>query len=160
MFDVGCHDGELFRVIGPALREGVGLDPDLAGPLAGTNYSLRPGSFPADAPDEAGTFDAVCALAVLEHVRSDERSAFAAAAARLLRPGGEVILTVPAPAVDRLLDVMMAVGILDGMEADQHHGFKIADVEPLFSNEGLALERHEVFQLGLNHLFVFRRSPA
>jgi cyclopropane fatty-acyl-phospholipid synthase-like methyltransferase len=157
VLDIGCHDGELFRVIGPALREGIGLDPDLAGPLTGSNYSLRPGLFPDDAPDEAETFDAVCALAVLEHVGAGERAGFAAAIARLLRIGGEAILTVPAPAVDRMLDVMIGLGILDGMEADQHHGFQITEVEPLFSNAGLALERHEKFQFGLNHLFVFRK---
>ena len=43
------------------------------------------------------------------------------------------------------------------MEADQHHGFQIAEVEPLFAAAGLDLERHETFQLGLNHLFVFRK---
>jgi 2-polyprenyl-3-methyl-5-hydroxy-6-metoxy-1,4-benzoquinol methylase len=157
VLDIGCHDGELFRVIGPALREGVGLDAGLAGPLVGSNYTLRPGHFPDDAPDEAGTFDAVCALAVLEHVDASERAGFAGAAARLLRAGGELILTVPAPTVDRLLDVMIGIGILDGMEADQHHGFQIAEVEPLFSDAGLALERHERFQLGLNHLMLFRK---
>jgi SAM-dependent methyltransferase len=160
VFDIGCHDGELFRAIGPALRDGVGLDPDLAGPLTGANYSLSPGVFPADAPEESGTFDAVCALAVLEHVRSNERTGFAAGAARLLRPGGEVVLTVPAPAVDRLLDAMMAMRLLDGMEAEQHHGFQIADVEPLFTAAGLDLELHQPFQLGLNHLFVFRKPTA
>jgi cyclopropane fatty-acyl-phospholipid synthase-like methyltransferase len=157
VLDIGCHDGELFRVIGPALREGVGLDPALAGPLTGSNYTLHPGHFPGDAPDEAETFDAVCALAVLEHVGANERDGFAAAIARLLRAGGEAILTVPAPTVDRMLDVMIGVGILDGMEADQHHGFQIADVEPLFTKAGLALERHEKFQFGLNHLFLFRK---
>jgi SAM-dependent methyltransferase len=159
VFDVGCHDGELFRVTGPALREGVGLDPDLAGELEGVNYILRPGLFPDDAPDESATFDAVCALAVLEHIDATARVAFAAAIARLLRAGGEAILTVPAPTVDRMLDVMMRARIIDGMEAGQHHGFQIAEVEPLFSGVGLALDVHEKFQFGLNHLFVFRK-PA
>jgi 2-polyprenyl-3-methyl-5-hydroxy-6-metoxy-1,4-benzoquinol methylase len=157
VLDVGCHDGELFRAIGPALREGVGLDPDLAGPLTGANYVLRPGTFPADAPDEPGTFDTVCALAVLEHVPDGDRARFAAEMVRLLQPGGEVVLTVPSPTVDRLLDVMIRLRVLDGMEAGQHHGFRIEEVEPLFTGAGLVLERHETFQLGLNHLFVFRK---
>lgn len=160
VFDIGCHDGELFRLIGPALREGVGLDPALAGPLDGPNYVLRPGSFPADAPDEEGTYDTVCALAVLEHLRPAEAPEFAAVVARLLCPGGEVILTVPSPAVDRMLDAMIAVRVLDGMEADAHHGFQVAEVTPLFCGAGLVLERHERFQLGLNHLFVFRKPDA
>jgi 2-polyprenyl-3-methyl-5-hydroxy-6-metoxy-1,4-benzoquinol methylase len=160
VLDIGCHDGQLFRVVGPALREGIGLDPDLAGNLEGRNYVLRPGRFPDDAPDETETFDAVCALAVLEHIVGSERVGFATAIARLLRAGGEAILTVPAPTVDRMLDVMMRTRIIDGMEAGQHHGFQTAEVEPLFTGAGLALERHETFQLGLNHLFVFRKPGA
>ena len=160
VLDIGCHDGQLFRVIGPALREGIGLDPDLAGPLYGSNFSLRCGRFPDDAPDESETFDSVCALAVLEHIGADERPAFAAAVARLLRAGGEAILTVPAPSVDRMLAVMMRLRILDGMEVGQNHGFETAEVEPLFTQAGLVLARHRTFQLGLNHLFVFRKAPA
>jgi 2-polyprenyl-3-methyl-5-hydroxy-6-metoxy-1,4-benzoquinol methylase len=157
VLDIGCHDGHLFRMIAPALREGVGMDPDLAGPLCGTNFSLRPGHFPEDAPDEPETFDSVCALAVLEHIDANHRPAFAAAIARMLRAGGEAILTVPAPTVDRILAVMMRLRILDGMEVGQHHGFEIAEVEPLFVQAGLAVERHLTFQFGLNHLFVFRK---
>jgi 2-polyprenyl-3-methyl-5-hydroxy-6-metoxy-1,4-benzoquinol methylase len=158
VLDIGCHDGQLFRVIGPALREGIGLDPDLAGPLSGGNFSLRPGHFPEDAPDEPESFDSVCALAVLEHIGANERPAFAAAIVRLLRAGGEAILTVPAPTVDRILAVMMRLRILDGMEAGQHHGFQIAEVEPLFTRAGLVVERHFTFQFGLNHLFVFQKA--
>ena len=159
VFDIGCHDGALFRALGPALREGVGLDPDLAGPLAGPNYSLYPGWFPADAPAESEAFDAVCALAVLEHVEAPQRDDFAAAIAKLLVPGGDAILTVPAPAVDRMLDVMMRIRVIDGMEAEQHHGFAVSDVQPLFETAGLVLDRHEAFQFGLNNLFVFHK-PA
>jgi hypothetical protein len=52
---------------------------------------------------------------------------------------------------------MIRLRVLDGMEADQHHGFQISEVEPLFVSAGLVLERHETFQAGLNHLFVFRK---
>ena len=82
---------------------GSGWIRTLAGSLSGHNYALHPGTFPDDAPEESGTFDAVWSLAVLEHVRAGERAGFAAATVRLLRPGGDAVLTVPAPAVDRLL---------------------------------------------------------
>lgn len=159
VLDIGCHDGELFRVIGPGLREGIGLDPGLAGPLRGSNYSLQPGFFPGDLPDDAEPFDAICALAVLEHIDPGALADFVGAIVSRLAPGGEVVLTVPAPAVDRLLDVMIGIRMIDGMEADLHHGFRIEEVEPRFSRAGLTLEVHQRFQLGLNHLFVFRK-PA
>jgi hypothetical protein len=55
VLDVGCDDGALFRALGPALREGVGLDPALARTVEGDRYRLLPGAFPADAPDEMCT---------------------------------------------------------------------------------------------------------
>lgn len=160
VLDIGCHDGALFRALGPALREGVGLDPVLAGPLHGERYALRPGEFPADADLEGEPFDAVCALAVLEHVPAPDRPSFALAIAGALASGGEAILTVPAPAVDTILEITMRLRLLDGMEVDQHHGFQIHEVVPLFVDAGLGLAQHETFQLGLNHLFVFRKPPS
>jgi 2-polyprenyl-3-methyl-5-hydroxy-6-metoxy-1,4-benzoquinol methylase len=160
VLDIGCHDGALFRAIGPALREGVGIDPDLVGPLEGPNYRLAPGRFPEDLPEAAAPFDAVCALAVLEHVEGrHDQHRFAEAVAEALLPGGQVLLTVPSPRVDQILDIMMALKLLDGMETDAHHGFDVEQVVPLFESVGLELVTHQQFQLGLNNLFEFRR-PA
>jgi SAM-dependent methyltransferase len=159
VLDVGCHDGALFRRLGPALREGVGLDPALRGPLTGERYRLRPGLFPADAPDEPGGFDVVTMLAVLEHLTPVEQKAAAEATHRLLAVGGVVIVTVPAPVVDQLLHWLTRLRVLDGMEAEQHHGFDPAEVTPLMEAVGLRLLRHRRFELGLNHLFVFERPP-
>ncbi len=159
VLDVGCHDGALFRRLGPGLREGIGLDPALAGPLDGDRYRLLPGSFPLDAPDEPESFDAITMLAVLEHVPSDQQPVVAGTAHRLLKPGGRLILTVPSPRVDAILDVLMRLRLLDGMEADQHYGFEPDDVKPLMVAAGLTLIEHATFQLGLNHLFVFERAP-
>jgi SAM-dependent methyltransferase len=157
VLDVGCHDGALFRRLGPALRDGIGLDPALRGPLTGDRYRLEPGSFPTDAPDEPGGFDIVTMLAVLEHLTSEEQKVAAEAAHRLLADGGLLILTVPSPLVDRLLHGLTRLRVLDGMEAEQHHGFDPAEVIPLMEAVGLRLLRHRRFELGLNHLFVFER---
>ena len=112
-----------------------------------------------DAPDEPASFDAITMLAVLEHVPLDQQPDLAGAVHRLLKPGGRLILTVPSPRVDTILDGLIRIRVLHGMEAEQHYGFQPDDVEPLFLGAGLALVEHATFQLRLNHLFVFERPP-
>ncbi len=55
---------------------------------------VRPGRLPDDVPFADGTFDLVAALDVLEHVDDDVASL--AALIRLAKPGGAIIVTVPA----------------------------------------------------------------
>lgn len=59
---------------------------------------------------EAGSFDRVFCLSVLEHVSGDEGKEIMAACARLLRPGGRAVLTV-----DLFLD-LKPFGVLDRNE--------------------------------------------
>lgn len=58
------------------------------------DIDIRVGSLPADLPHEPGSFDLVAALDVLEHVHDDRGSA--RALADLVRPGGWLLVTVPA----------------------------------------------------------------
>lgn len=160
VFDIGCHDGELFKVLGPALSDGVGLDPYLSAEVLAATFRLYPGLFPQDAPRDSGVFDVVCALAVLEHVPAEHRRAFAVGIGRLLRDGGAAVLTVPSPLVDVILMVLMRLRLLHGMDAEQHHGFELKEVLPLFELAGFRLERHDRFQLRLNNLYVFRKEIA
>ncbi len=157
LLDVGCDDGALFRALGPGLREGVGLDPALDQPIEGDRYRLLPGTFPADAPDEPGTFDAVTMLAVMEHVPPGDQPKVVERVFDLLRPGGRFILTVPSPAVDTILDVLIKLRLLHGMEADQHYGFEPGDLEPVAAGAGFRLVVRSTFQARLNNLFVFER---
>lgn len=158
VLDIGCHDGALFRSIGPALRNGLGLDGDLLGELDGDRYRLVPGYFPDALPDGAGPFDVVTMLAVFEHIPTDQQQGFVEAIHGVLRPGGLAVITVPSPVVDPILDVLMKLRVLDGMETDQHYGFDPSDLTPLFEKAGFVCRETRRFQLGLNNLYVFERS--
>jgi 2-polyprenyl-3-methyl-5-hydroxy-6-metoxy-1,4-benzoquinol methylase len=157
VLDVGCADGALFRRLGARLRDGFGLDPDLPAPIRTERYRLEAGTFPDDGPHPPELFDVVTMLAVLEHVPEGEQKRVAQAAHDLLRPGGLFVLTVPSPQVDRLLDVLIRLHVLDGMDAEAHHGFEPDDVPPLLVRAGFSLRLRRRFQLGLNNLFVFER---
>ena len=154
VLDIGCHQGEFLDRLAPVIRDSVGLDP-LARPRETSTHTLRavPFAEPLDYP--AGRFDAIVLLATLEHIR--DKVPLAREARRLLAPGGRLIMTVPSPRVDDIVHTLVRLGLADGMSLEEHHGFKPEHTEPIFCAAGLELEHHSTFQLGLNHLFVFRQ---
>jgi cyclopropane fatty-acyl-phospholipid synthase-like methyltransferase len=156
VLDVGCSDGVLFRQGRSRIVSGVGIDLVEPTQWVGTPAQRRTGPFP-DVVEADETFDAIVMLAVVEHVDETTIKEWASACARLLRPEGRVIITVPAPAVDKILHVGMALRIFDGMHVHEHHGFEPGRLPELFAAAGLTLEHQGRFQLGLNNLFVFRR---
>lgn len=159
LLDIGTHDGALFVVAG---LHGVGIDDAMADdPEARDDVVLVRGRFPADLPDEPpGAFDAVAALAVVEHVPHSELAHWSRRLAELVRPGGVLVITVPSPAVDHLLHVLIRLRLIAGMQAHQHHGFEPGDVLRIFAAPDWRLTKRKQFQLGLNNLFVFRRQET
>ena len=155
VLDVGCADGVLFERLHDRIAGGVGVDPTLTADVERPGYRLIAGNFPDDVPAER--FDAITMLAVLEHLRPDDRAAVAAACGRLLEPGGRVIATVPHPVVDRILVLLRALRLVDGMSMEEHHGFDPRLVPGIFARPAWEPVARRRFQLGLNTLFVFER---
>jgi 2-polyprenyl-3-methyl-5-hydroxy-6-metoxy-1,4-benzoquinol methylase len=147
LLDVGCADGTLLRAAATRIREGIGIDPDAP---AG-DARLQRGRFPDDLR-VTGTFDAITMLAVFEHVPESERARVVEACRHLLRPGGRVILTVPSPAVDRIVDALRALRLVHGMDIEAHHGYDPRETPRHF--RGFRVLTHHPFELGLNHLYV------
>lgn len=157
VIDVGAHEGELFQALGDKLVRGFGIEPLRRDAHSAPNFTIAPGLFPATRPPEGG-WDAVAMLAVLEHVPAKEQPALAAACHELLKPGGRVIITVPAKAVDHILAVLRFLRLIDGMSLEEHYGFEPADTLRIFAAPQFHLLHRSRFQGGLNHLFVFERS--
>lgn len=149
LLDVGCADGSLIRAAAGRVRDAVGIDPD-----APAGMGLVRGSFPQDLRDR-GPYDVIALLAVFEHVPDEERAAFVAACRDLLRAGGRVVMTVPAPLVDRIIDTLRRFRLVHGMDIEAHHGYRPEKTPAYFAASGMKLVTHERFELGLNHLFVF-----
>jgi 2-polyprenyl-3-methyl-5-hydroxy-6-metoxy-1,4-benzoquinol methylase len=159
LLDVGCADGVLYHAVGP-LNAYVGVDPEAPPTIPGPNARFICDTFPTSKLDSSERFDAITALAVLEHVPPDVQHRFARSCAQLVVPGGCVALTVPSPIVDSILRLLKRTFLLDGMRDDQHYGFDPASTRALFEPQGFRMEKHGRFELGLNHLFVFRRLPG
>lgn len=159
VLDVGCSDGVLFRQLSERIGEGVGIDDDLEAPMKTTNIELIPGTFPDSLLDRE-PFDVITMLAVLEHVPRERQPIVARGCAHHLRPGGYLVITTPEPVVDRILDALKFLHLIDGMSLDEHYGFEPGETPAIFAAQGLRLVSRRKFQLGLNNLFVFRREST
>jgi hypothetical protein len=157
VIDVGAHQGELFRALGPGLRAGFGIEPLLRAPWETSRFAIFPGHFPAVRPKD-NEWDAITMLAVLEHIPRSEQTALAEACYDLLRVGGRVIITVPSSAVDYILSTLRFMRAIDGMSLEEHFGFQPAETVRIFALPRFKLVRHERFELALNHLFVFEKN--
>jgi SAM-dependent methyltransferase len=157
VIDIGAHEGELFQALGDRLIRGFGIEPLRKTVLDAPKFKIIPGFFPAARPAEGG-WDAVTMLAVLEHVPTKEQQALATACHELLKPGGRVIITVPAKTVDHILAVLRFLRLIDGMSLEEHYGFEPADTVRIFAAPRFRLLHRSRFQGGLNHLFVFERT--
>lgn len=156
VLDIGCGDGELLRLLSGHIERGVGIEPTLAEKVTGENFELIPGRFPDDVP--AGIeFDVITLLAVLEHLRPADQALLAEACARLLKPDGRIVITVPSARVDDILHVLLRLHLIAGMAAHEHYGFRAADTLAIFTPPHYRLVRRATFQLRLNNLFVFER---
>lgn len=157
VLDIGCHQGEFLLSLSDRIGPSIGLDP-LATPRLKGNVRIAAEAFrqPMEYPE--GAFDAIVMLATLEHIR--DKQPLAEECARLLAPGGRLVITVPAKVVDRIVDVLVKFRLADGMSLEEHHGYNPTDTPKVFGPSGFELEHHARFQLRCNHLFVLKRTQV
>lgn len=157
LLDIGCADGALYGKAEPLDRY-VGVDPCAPITALSPNAKFIRDTFPTPQLTPTERFDVIAVTAVLEHVPREAQAAFASACARHSASRGCLAITVPSPAVDSILYLLKGVSLLDGMKDEEHYGFHPETTASIFEPHGFRLERHSRFELGLNHLFVFRRS--
>lgn len=96
MLEVGCGTGANLAMLKQFGKlDAVELD-DAARAIASArgDVAVRPGALPAELPAECGDYDMIVLLDVLEHIEADE--AALTELRRRLRPGGKLVITVPA----------------------------------------------------------------
>ena len=157
VLDIGCHRGEFLDYLGSRIVNSVGIDP-LAPEIVSDNFRLVASKFNESLGFQPNTFDVVVMLATIEHIPDVED--IAKECARILRPQGRVVLTVPNPIVDKLLGVLKGLRVLDGMSIEEHQGLDPNSLPRIFGEASLSLLARKGFQLGMNNLFVFEKARS
>lgn len=138
VLDVGCGTGANGQVLAGGGRFAVGLDLSpvplgLQGAM-GRGHAARLRGDATRLPFPSGAFDMVVALDVLEHI--DDDGAAAAELVRVLRPGGVLIVFVPA--------LQLLWGLQDEVS---HHRRRYgrAELQSLIAGTGVRIERLTFF---------------
>lgn len=155
--DLGCgHDYRLLRYLirqGRA-RQGIAVDLSLSESQAVAGIQLLPADLGRTLAIENAKVDVALSLAVLEHL--DDPALHLAEAYRILRPGGTLLLTSPAPRSKPLLEFLAyRLHLIDENEIRDHrHYYNEGEIHDLLASAGFPRSRieYEGFLLGLNQL--------
>lgn len=159
LLDIGCEKGKFFDFVSDKVSQADGIDPaeydrKLESQLKPNIYK---GHFP-DVLDEDKKYDVITMLAVLEHINYEEQLVVAEGMKKHLKPNGRLIITVPDAKVDKILEVLQGLGIVDADTLEEHYGYDINKTPSIFENENFKMKVWKKFQLGLNNLFVFEKT--
>lgn len=158
IFDIGCDDGYLLKKMIGRAKQFDGCDPLLKIEPIMSNSKLIKGFFPKVIHDHffSISYDTIFALAVFEHFSENDLRESATVIHNMLTPEGRLIITIPHPIVDRILDILLAFHLIDGQALEEHHGFDPEKLRAYFSGSLQCIE-HKKFQLGLNNIYIFQR---
>ncbi len=155
ILDIGCHKGELFEILKDKIGPSIGIDP-LAEPKIYPQYKILKSSFEGKFPFDDACFDIVTLLATVEHINYHDE--LIQECWRILNHKGRVIITVPSPLVDEIVNFLVRLNIADGMSMEEHFGFNPIKLPSIFCRYGFIEEHWSRFQCGLNHLMVFQKK--
>ena len=151
LLDLGCGSNQLLHRYGC----GVGVD---VHPWAGVDLIVEDCS---KLPFEGCSFDTVALVASLNHIPN--RADVLEECRRVLRPDGQVLVTMLAPLTSRIWHWLRAPWDADqrerGMKAGEVYGFTRRAMIKLFRAHGFQFVSHRRFMLGFNRVYVFCVQP-
>lgn len=156
VLDVGCGNQPYF-LAHTDFVEKYGLDRvarDDATPKANQNIRLVDHDVQSlPLPFDDDYFDVVTMLAVLEHLPRNHAGAVFSEIRRVLRPGGECIITTPAPWAEMILRMMAWLRLISPEEIREHRAlYGHRQIAAVLEAAGFAVDTINggSFELGMN----------
>ena len=157
LLDIGTGDGNFLRYLSGHLHAAVGIDAHLTQAVEFDTCRLIPGYFPHDFREDETLFDVITLLATVEHIPMDVLPRVVDACWKYLKPCGNVIITVPHPRMDGLLDLLKALRLVEGFSIHEHYGFDPGYLLTIFNSNRWKLLKRERWGFGCNNLFIFEK---
>jgi 2-polyprenyl-3-methyl-5-hydroxy-6-metoxy-1,4-benzoquinol methylase len=159
LLDIGCGwEAKLLRSVEPYIASGIGVD--FKAPAISTDKIKTLSLTLQDKlPFEDHSFDFITMLAVMEHLDNDE--AILKECARLLRPGGGLLITVPSWYAKPVLELLSyRLNLINPDEISDHkHYYNKEDLVALVDKvPSLQLREHAYFQWRFNNRVFCRRT--
>ncbi len=163
LLDIGAGDGAFLRYLTEHVQFAVGIDSHLPQATDLGRCHLVPGSFPHDFETVARQFaekpfDVITMMAVAEHIPMETYPDVADACWKYLSPSGLLICTVQHPRVEKFLDLLKRLKIVEGFSMHEHYGFN-PDCLPEIFNQWSLIKR-ERWGFGCNNLFLFKKIES
>lgn len=154
LLDVGAGDGNFLSYLDGQIQSAVGIDAHLTKSVSFGKCQLVSGYFPYDFEAET-SFDVITMMAVAEHIPMEVFPDVSQACWKCLKPGGQVVITVPNPRMDGLLNLLKTFRIVEGFSMHEHYGFDPECLPDIFNRWKLI--KRERWGFGCNNLFIFQR---
>ncbi|CAK8711609.1 Glycosyltransferase involved in cell wall bisynthesis [Candidatus Electrothrix laxa] len=159
LLDVGCGFNHAFlSAIESYIGSGIGIDFKVAEKTSAKISTIQ-ARLGKKLPFSDNTFDTATMLAVLEHL--DHPLEITREIARLLKPGGKLILTVPGKRAQPVLEFLsFKLGIVNRAEIEDHKKYyDLEELRELIQQvETLEIVQHRSFQLGMNNFCVIQKK--
>src|SRR3989338_7660506 len=107
VLDFGCgYQASFLKEISHLVKKGVGVDYDVDDSSIAHNIKLKKLRFISDLPLPDKSFDKVFMLAVIEHLTPKTGRRLICEISRILKKGGNLILTTPTPKAQIILEFL------------------------------------------------------
>lgn len=154
LLDIGTGDGNFLQYIHGKLKNAVGIDAHLKQNIEVETCLLVSGYFPRDFEVDT-TFDVITMMAVAEHIPMNTYPHIEKACWKYLKNSGQLIITVQHPRVERLLDWLKNLKIVEGFSIYEHYGFNPDSLPDIFYRWKLI--KREQWGFRCNNLFIFKK---